>query len=303
MSGEGDALITMFGEGGLSSCVVQDCFAGTIVHPPGKTYGPRLQLELQLVLLHTGSMRIDVDGDIFVCPPGHVVFLKPGHRLFIAFAEHEDTWHRWISLIVRDMGEDAKHELKQLPHMLPISEQMNRLVDLAVGIHRHNSLEHTPVLRTLGLAAIQLFIAESLRGVPSTIHPAVSSVKSLIQERFHERLALADLAAGSGVTPGHLNKLFQRYEAATPMQYLWRFRLQRGLEQLRRSGLSVGEVAERCGFQSSHHFSRTIKSCTGLTPTEIRDNCWRNDAGAASPFPVSSMKEDKGHVNIDPRTV
>ncbi|MBO0781157.1 MAG: AraC family transcriptional regulator, partial [Ktedonobacteraceae bacterium] len=41
------------------------------------------------------------------------------------------------------------------------------------------------------------------------------------------------------------------------------------------TGLSVGVVAERCGFQSRYHFSRRIRQAVGYTPLEVRQRSWQ----------------------------
>lgn len=41
---------------------IKAAHAGSIVYPSGGQYGPRFQNDLQLVLLHTGSMNIYIDG-------------------------------------------------------------------------------------------------------------------------------------------------------------------------------------------------------------------------------------------------
>ena len=56
----------------------------------------------------------------------------------------------------------------------------------------------------------------------------------------------------------------------TPMAYLWRERVEHGIDLLRSTGLSVGEVASRAGFSSVYHFSRRVKALSGLSPSQMR---------------------------------
>ncbi|MFD0697427.1 AraC family ligand binding domain-containing protein [Paenibacillus sp. GCM10027628] len=50
-----------------------------IVYPPGGRFGPRLQQDIQLVLLHTGQMDVSIDGELHNAQSGNVVILKPDH--------------------------------------------------------------------------------------------------------------------------------------------------------------------------------------------------------------------------------
>src|SRR4051794_36093615 len=81
---------------------IHNAFAGTIVYPPGGQLGPRVQSDLQLVLLHSGSIDIKIDDHEYAIVPGNVLLLKPGHREKFEFARKEDTWHRWITVRVTD---------------------------------------------------------------------------------------------------------------------------------------------------------------------------------------------------------
>jgi transcriptional regulator GlxA family with amidase domain len=61
----------------------------------------------------------------------------------------------------------------------------------------------------------------------------------------------------------------------TPIKYMWHYRLNQGLELLRSTGLSIGEIAERVGFKTSYHFARMIKQETCKTASEIRRESWQ----------------------------
>lgn len=63
--------VSDFGPNGyrLPSVEVNKTFVGNIVYPPGGRYGPRLQADIQLVLLHTGSMEVRIDGITHAVPP------------------------------------------------------------------------------------------------------------------------------------------------------------------------------------------------------------------------------------------
>jgi AraC-like DNA-binding protein len=40
------------------------------------------------------------------------------------------------------------------------------------------------------------------------------------------------------------------------------------------TGLTVAEIADRCGFQSPFHFSRLVKKLQGCSPRETRARSW-----------------------------
>lgn len=253
---------------------ITDCYAGSVVYPPGGTYGPRQQAEIQLILLHRGSMRIEVDDVACRYGPGQVILLTPNHRVYIAFAEAEETWHRWVTVNPDEIDEQASAFLEQLPASLPLSGNMNALVDVLVDLQRQELSGDSAVQHSLAQAAIQLYASESRKGAAAGKPSAIAHVKSFVQENYGDELTLVRLASAARMTSGHLVRVFKQHEGITPMEYVWQYRLERGVELLRTTGLLVGEVAERCGFKTSYHFARRVKAETGSTPTQIRWAHW-----------------------------
>ncbi|MEH7479968.1 AraC family transcriptional regulator [Neobacillus drentensis] len=244
--------------------------AGSIVYPPGGQYGPRFQNDLQLVLLHTGAMNIHIDGVSNQIPIGHVVFLKPGHHEKFIFAKEEETWHRWITITPESLSGKMLDEYESLPLYIPISDKMNQLTSLMMAIHRDHSEDNHEVICSLGQSSMLLYITECRKQYMSKVHPSVLMAKEIIHEKFHEDLSLKDLADKSGVSPEHLIRLFQKLENKTPVQYLWHYRIERGMELLRNTGLPIGEIAYQTGFKTSYHFARLVKKHAGSTPSEIQ---------------------------------
>lgn len=55
-----------------------------------------------------------------------------------------------------------------------------------------------------------------------------------------------------------------------------------GIALLEQSGLTVIEIARRCGFQTSYRFSRRVRGRIGIPPVELRRRLW-GDARPLAP--------------------
>ncbi|MFD0618394.1 AraC family transcriptional regulator [Paenibacillus sp. GCM10027629] len=266
---------------------LRNAYAGSIVYPPGGRYGPRIQQDLQLVLLYTGEMTVTIDGRPLHVQPGHVVLLKPGHEELFAFSKTEETWHRWISVHVSPLSEEMRNTLHQLPELLPLTEEMNKLTDLMLSMLRHVPSNDITIL-SLGLAAIHLYPTETRRLLlQREKHPALYTALTWINEHYSDEITLHELAGHAGVSSEHLIRLFKQHEHTTPMQYVWAYRANRAVELLTNTGLTVSEIAERCGFKTSNHFARLIKQYKGRTASEIRQVSW-------SGLPQMTKREPNG---------
>jgi AraC family transcriptional regulator of arabinose operon len=260
---------------------VTGAYAGSVIYSPGGAYGPRIQPDLQLVLVHSGSMTIEIDNVTHPILPGHVVLLKPGHLENFWFAEHCRTWHRWIAVSVETLDRLAFDRFACLPLFISLSDRMNQLTDILLSLQSSGSQDREEVVKAIGRTAILLFMTECRQGnANDRKHPAVLRAKDEIHTRYAEEITLQRLSNLCKNTPEHLIRLFRRDEGLTPIQYLWNYRVKQGIELLRSTGLQIGEVAEQAGFKTSYHFARTIKRCSGKTPTEIRKESYNKTIAA-----------------------
>lgn len=81
---------------------------------------------------------------------------------------------------------------------------------------------------------------------------------------------IGEIAAGMGVSAGHLRLLFRREAGLSLGEYLVRLRMNRAAALLSGTEMRVGEVAEACGYESIYSFSRSFRRRMGLSPKVYR---------------------------------
>jgi transcriptional regulator GlxA family with amidase domain len=78
------------------------------------------------------------------------------------------------------------------------------------------------------------------------------------------------MASFAGISPRHLDRLFQTRLETSFLHHYRHLRLGHARNLLRQSALSVTEIAFACGFASSSHFARCYRGQFGTTPTAER---------------------------------
>ncbi len=99
----------------------------------------------------------------------------------------------------------------------------------------------------------------------------VESVIAFVESHVREKLTSSDLAAHTGLSETHLNRVFRQQTGYAPMEYVRRYRVQQAKVFLADADLSVKEVAVRTGFDDAYHFSRVFRQIAGVPPTAYRD--------------------------------
>jgi AraC family transcriptional regulator of arabinose operon len=273
---------------------------GEVTYPPGGRLGPRRQHDVQLVLVHEGSMFVTVDGDTRPTQRrGSVSLLLPGHTETFVFDTARPTRHSWIQANVPDIPEELEARLARLPAALPTSTSMAALAretlavasassTLAPTAHDRSAASRSsgpdrlaaaspparPLLHALVTATLWRYITEAERRIDPRSTLAETAREHLHSELHDPDLDLASLACACNVSAAHLVRVFRRETGVPPIAYLWRRRVAVGVDLLANTGLPVGAIAERCGFKTVYHFSRRVKQATRMSPTEVRRRRW-----------------------------
>jgi AraC-like DNA-binding protein len=98
----------------------------------------------------------------------------------------------------------------------------------------------------------------------------VTRATELLQERFRERLPLAEVARAACSSPAHLTRLFRRYTGVTLHAYQTRLRLVAALDSVLEPGVDLSALAFELGFSSHSHLTASFRRELGSTPAELR---------------------------------
>ena len=118
-----------------------------------------------------------------------------------------------------------------------------------------------------------LFISIFRRCLPKEdgIHEVTCAEMAVnyIKENYMSKVTLIDTARYCSVSSEHLSRTFKKHTGVGFSEYLNIFRLNKAEDMLiNQPGLSVSDIAFRCGFNDSNYFSNVFKKAYGMTPSE-----------------------------------
>lgn len=99
------------------------------------------------------------------------------------------------------------------------------------------------------------------------IHEALE----FIEHNFQNDISVEDIAQVCGLNRTYFGKIFKEAIGKTPQDFLLRYRMNKAIELLKLSRLSVADIGQAVGYANQLHFSRAFKSIYGMPPRE-----WRN---------------------------
>ena len=90
-----------------------------------------------------------------------------------------------------------------------------------------------------------------------------------IQEHLAQEISLNELANELGISRYYFCRLFKQSTGLSPHQYVIQQRVERAKQLLQKSGMSIADIAQACGFSHQSHLHRHLKRLTGVTPKSL----------------------------------
>ena len=183
------------------------------------------------------------------CPKGYTTF-------YMLFRPSANKSIRWFA-----------DEFSMLPRFFSCNRSIAaRFVKLLALIEREDFSQGMRMRIQMSLWALWFEILDS---ASLSIKQKVPEVFSEIAERMRSHperdYPLDKLVAETGVSKVSFISLFKAAHGLTPHAYLLHCRIEES-KRILEDGFSVKAIADRFGFRTTQHFSRTFKNFVGITP-------------------------------------
>ena len=101
-------------------------------------------------------------------------------------------------------------------------------------------------------------------------YDSVQRAINYIETYYCSNIRIKDISDAIYISSPHLQKIFVKYMGITPYQYIMDCRHRKAKEMLESTYVSIEEIARRCGFVNSAHFSTAFRQREGIPPFEYR---------------------------------
>ncbi len=235
----------------------------TVNSPKGRAETVQNRRSFGISLCYGGQITYYQNGNVVVSDRNHLLLLPQGK----SYAIHGDEDGLFPVINVRCAGNFTLEAPTAFPLHHPETylrdyERLRELYLLRGNQARCMSL----VYGILGGAA-----AES-----ETSNPVLRRALEELEQHYADpTLTNEALAAHCHLSEVYFRRLFKEAYHTTPKQYILELRLRKARQLLAEGRLSVGEIAEQCGFSSVYHFSRAFRQAVGCTPTAYAENARR----------------------------
>jgi len=260
----------------------------------GYVLEPRTVPDYNLIFVTRGRVTWVLEEKPIPLRPGDLLFVRPGVR----HRAHSQTRRITLSSIHVEATLPGGRDVFGLllpPHCRSVCAGCRLDLYLRAASDEWDRRDHALTVLMLGnwsrliVAELLLYDAGQRTLGQRPLDPLVSEVLDELNRRLNRPTELAELAAWSGYSPQHLNRVFRGELGVTPLQYLMRMRLEHAAALLADGRLTVRAVGARMGFGDPYYFSRLFKQHFGVSPDAYRRAAGGEPAGSSdSPSPDSA---------------
>jgi len=242
----------------------------------------------EFIVVEKGRCIFRVNGRPVPLNTGEGLYLAPRNVHSIEAVNHKDCEHLCVvfpsallaasphiteTIQARLSVHAASHCLRLLPSVPGHRSVIEGLLRL------RQAMEHiAPETELVCLSILYQLIADLGNAVhgetvfPKT-DPHLAQLKDMIGYiRLHadKKLTLSDIARAGKLSRSACETVFTRILHTSPIQYVLDCRLEKGMELLISTSLSITEIAQICGFCSGSYFAEQFRKRVRCTPGAFR---------------------------------
>lgn len=250
---------------------------------PSEKFGPHQHMRIEINFVKKGSCVLQLDKEsvsfnenelMIICSNVNHVFeagakgttlmqLEFPPEIFSRFDSKENSMISELAPSTIFSGENCLIKIVNNVRIMRVVQQIINELDARKKYYQH--------LVIMCYAELLILIYRHMSEVclPVCSNEALKKAISYMREYFQKDINIEDVAKYSGVSERYLRKLFSQYMDMSPLDFLNRIRVNKSIELLRNTELSVKEICFVCGYKSPQYFSRVFKHQMGISPKEV----------------------------------
>ena len=260
---------------------------GILSHYPNYAAPSHWHDDIELIAILDGAMDYNVNGEIIKLQKGEGIFVN-ARQMDFGFSDSK-TECNFICAILHPMllcaAPAYEHEFvlpvirnacNPFALLSPKIGWQRTILEQIYFMNQCKGQKAAPLKIQSAFSTIWSLLYENL---PSKNHMAAPASNDLtaarnmigfIQKNYIHRISLKDIALSGADGQSKCCKLFAKYLGQTPNTYLNQYRLNKSLDLLHSSDMSITEIALSVGFSGASYYAEIFRKCFGKSPTEFR---------------------------------
>ena len=181
-------------------------------------------------------------------------------------------YRKYIQPLLRNPGMDALHLKPEIPWQKDFLDNVEQVWQCCSSGHRGYEFRARQLLSDNLLLLLE-HIPENPTQPSARQQRDAERIKAMLQyihDHSADPLTTAQIARVVSISESECLRCFRSTIGTSPIQYLRQYRIQKAVQLLTSTDLTVSAIAEHCGFQDVSYFTKTFRELKGCAPTVFR---------------------------------
>ncbi len=254
----------------LPEMIALGSYDASVVHKNAKNTPPRRvwMYEIELVLEDGGASYIN--DSVYPVTSGSLIIGKPGQM------RHTSLPFKCLYLHVKVEDSELDAALRAMPDVyIPSNNTVTEAFEKLIAIYSFSDTDAGMRTASELCSFLSLLIRDTRLVSGSGMHhknnsDTIEKALEFMDSHFCENVTLEQIADHVYLSRIYFRNLFLSATGKTPHEYLLKRRLAYAKKLLITTDLSVGAVAQKCGFSSQSYFNQVFKREFGCTPSAYK---------------------------------
>ena len=255
------------------------CYCGWEQCEPGHRFGPNRRRTYVLHFVGGGYGTLEINNHKYRIEKGDAFLIPPETDAWYEADEEEPWFYSWLGFCgvkAKACMDNAGFSLTKPVRRLSCLAQIQELIEKI--LEEHQLTYKCELRRNAYLMEIMADLVEEYMNDASgmtRIYPGTFYVRhaiDYINDHYKEKIRIADLATYIGVNRSYLTSSFKKATGYSPQEYLMLLRMEKAAELLKKTDLTINDVAASVGYGDQLAFSKIFKQYYGASPKAFRES-------------------------------
>lgn len=247
---------------------------------PGKSFVGEAHWVPELIYVKEGEYHLRVDDKHFLLRKGQLMIYAPyafhigdertdceSRVLIMSFVADLPNVEQLYNKVI-DVSEQAGAILSEVVDKCKDCLERKYFDDRVEMVVRESATEYEliEIKKLMELFFVKLFAGIYFPDISES--DELKRVKKFLKNNVSQNFTVEEIAYRNLISVTKLKRMFNEGEMGGVINYHISLKIERAKKLLREERYNVSEIAELCGFNSIHYFSRVFKQRVGASPIE-----------------------------------
>jgi len=244
---------------------IQECEAGY-------SFGPAVRNFYLIHYVYSGKGELHINKKIYKIQAGQYFIIYPKQTAYYK-ADEKDPWvYGWIEF--DGSFSEKLMSVAGFSHDNHLLKDDNKVGDALMTIIDLGWTNYEIIMSHFWFFIAALTKGNLQKKDENTSETYISNAKNFIRSNIHKRITVSEIAQFLNIDRSHLTRIFKSNCDISTKQYIIALKMEMASQSLKKSNMTIKEVANSVGYDNQMEFSKLFKKHYHVTPTQWREKAF-----------------------------